>query len=93
MTAQELVEQVKRAILTNETGKNQLGTFARTEQWIRLYYSEWDKNSPVEKAANILIEQGVLKPDNRKHAGAGENKGDRYRISRGWWNRNHRVDK
>ena len=88
MTPEELAEQVKQEILVDEMGELQLGTFAKPGHWARQYSDA--TGDLAEATGKILIEQGVLKPDNRKHSGLGANRGDRYRISRGWWNRNHK---
>ena len=90
MTAQELAEQIKQEILVDEMGELQLRTFAKPSHWARQYSDA--TGDLAEAAGKILIEQGGIKPDNRKHAGVGPNRGDRYRLSRGWWNRNHKGE-
>jgi len=98
MTPNELANEAIRGILEDSGGNSQLRTFAPPRLWIT---SSVDGDSldfalrnktVVEDAGDLLVEWKVLKPDNRNHKGIGKAGNGYYRLSRGWWNRNHPKD-
>mgnify|MGYP001615910429 CR=1 FL=1 len=102
MTPQEIAETAKRAILAEAEGINVFIAHGRPYQWAefgevtpeqgedRKAYLK-DRKDLLEAAGVLLIEQGVIKEDNRTKRGIGTLRGyGFYRVSRGWYNRSTR---
>ena len=95
MTADELAQEAIKGILGDSGGDSQLRTFARPELWVtsslpgEVFDKVFRDKTLITQTADLLIDWGALKPDRRQHRGVGKLEGEYYRLSRGWWNKNH----